>query len=343
MFRLQKSLLVATLGLASLACVGADPADETPDNLGPGPEADLSNLTVEDLDPDLARAGSTTPTTGELVGADELPANLREILDAWRQGGFVWEIKRGEVLASPDETEFLVNNLMLLLFDEARAMRSATAAAEADPSQRPVLVRLRSELSLCGEPAARALAETLGLGDDMLASMAIDILGQLGNDAAPAVAAMLDREAAVVRYRALGCLARLPGAGGREGEVIAALESVARGDVSEIVRVAAVRTLGERGLFSQAGKPAADVDFAPWSQAVAALLKDPSDAVRVEALGALGTLGDPRAIPAVIAFGESARGVEVTAARKTLESLTGQRLGTDFKAWRAWWAGREEN
>jgi len=333
MFDPQKRLASTLVCLLVVACASSKPKplDAT---VAPAPQADVSDLTLQDLDPDLAREAGAG--TGEVVKADELPENLRAVLDAWRQGGFVWEIKRSEVLSSKEETDFLVSNLILLLFDESRAMRRT--AGESDPSQRPLLVRVKSELTLCGEPGAAAVAELLGLGDDMLASLAIDTLGDMGSDAAPAVAAMLEREAAVVRYRALGCLARLPGAGAREGEVIAALQAVAKGDRSEIVRVAAVRTMGERGLFSQAGRVAAAIDFAPWLAAIEASLGDPASAVRVEALDALSTLGAPDAVPAIIDFGDRARGAERTAARRALESLTGAKLGTDFKAWKGWWA-----
>jgi len=151
------------------------------------------------------------------------------------------------------------------------------------------------------------------------------------------VVPMLEREAAVIRYRAIGALARLPGAGDDEPEVIVALGAVAKSDRSEIVRVAAVRALGERGLFSQSGRAAAAIDLLPWARALEACLADPAAAVRIEALSSLATLGELSAVPAVIDFGVGAEGVERTAARKALESLTGQRWGTNFSAWKTWW------
>lgn len=338
-----RTLRVALVCALVASCAGSEPKPDAASDAARRVPVDLSDLTVKDFSPDAARAKDGAPSAGagEVVGTDELPENFRAILDAWHAGGFVWEIKRSEVLSDPAETDFLVSNLILLLFDEARDLRRAAEGSEGDPSKRRSLERVKGELRLCGAPAALSLAYTLGLGDDMLATLAVEVLTGMGASAAPAVVTMLDRDEAVTRYRAVCALARLPGAGDEEPDVIAALASSAHSDRSEIVRVAATRALGERGLFSQSGRAAASVDLAPWARALEACLADPAGSVRAEALAALSTLGDGSCVPAVIDFGAAAKATERTAARKTLESVTGQHFGTDFAAWKGWWKGQE--
>ena len=314
---------LALLGFLAVAACQSAGTDET-----------IDGLTTDDL----VIGGDGAEDTGKVVGVKELPPRFQAILDAWKAGGFVWEVKRSEVLSDPEETRFLVDNLVLAMFDEARSMQRAQSEFIPAKQFERSLARIKSELAACGPVAAQAMAEILAVGDDFASAMARDVLSNLSADAAPAVAALLDRDKAVVRYRALEALSKLPNARAGEPAVLARLAEVAQDDRAEVVRAQACTTLGERGLFSQSGRTLAQVDFTPWARAIEGALTDDSEVVRKAALGALSYLGERSSVPAVIAAGERGVDLERTAARKALESITGQRFGLDWKAWKQWWA-----
>lgn len=317
---LQTLALLGPLALAACQSAGTDDT--------------VDGLTTDDL----VLGGNGSEDTGKVVGVEELPPRFQEILDAWKAGGFVWEIKRSEVLSDPEETRFLVDNLVLAMFDEARSMQRAQSEFIPAKKFEQSLARIKGELAACGPVAAQAMAEILAVGDDFASAMARDVLSNLSADAAPAVVQLLDRDKAVVRYRALEALSGLPNAREGEAAVLARLADVAHNDRAEVVRAQACTTMGERGLFSQSGRTMAQVDFKPWARAIEGALTDKSEEVRKAALGALSYLGERTSVPAVVAAGERGSDLERTAARKALESITGKRYGLDWVAWKQWWA-----
>ncbi|MDF1800798.1 MAG: HEAT repeat domain-containing protein [Planctomycetota bacterium] len=345
MWSTNSSALV--LVLVASACAGS-PSKGT----GADPEEQLA---VSDFRPDLVRTGAGSDA--EVLSVDELPEEHREVLEAWRTGGFTWAIKRGDVLSDPALTSFLVDNLLLLVFEEHQAIRGIAKAARASDAEvevqgdqlaarRAAYARARAELPRLGKVAAEAVAAATGLGDDTLFALVKDILADMGPDGAPAVAGLLQSPSALVRYRAASMLGRLPSAGLEEPEVYTALQAAAENDASEIVRVQATRALGERGLWASAGRNLTEVDLAPSRLALEACLDDDAEAVRLEAIGGLSLLGDRRAVEALLTFGRDARRDQrlrdLSAAGKTIRSLTGKDLGVDVDAWAAWWETNEE-
>lgn len=331
-------LRALALGLASLAACGGDTRTPAPD---PAEE-----LTTADFRPDLERESLDDATLDErVVSEGELPEAHREVLEAWRTGGLVWEIQRGEVLSDPGLTAFLVDNLLVVVIQEHNAIRRMVAGGggggEELAARRAAFARARGELPLIGAPAAEALAEALALGDDVLFTLVRDILEDMGADGAPAVAGLLDRDSALVRYRAALVLGRLPGAGEAEPAVGAALETAATGDDSEFVRVQATRSLGERALWSMTGRDLTTVDLTPARRSLEACLDDSARAVRLEALAGLDLVGDARAVEALVTYGRTAtreqRYEELSRAGRTVAALTGEDLGTDVAAWSRWW------
>ena len=316
------------LALALAACGSTEPAP---------PEGDLSR---EDLVVATADEGASA-NTGEVVGVAALPERYQEILDLYRTGGLTWTMERATVLSDPDETRFLVDNLILAMFEQARAIQRAQSQLASSKVPEQSLARVHDELVACGPPAAEALAEVLAVGDDFFAAMARNVLERMGADAAPAVAGLLQRDKAVERYRALQTLARLPGARDLEAGVCAAIRAVATGDEVELLRAEAAKTLGERGLFAQSGLAAGEVDFQPWIDALIVTLTDESELVRKEGLYGLSFLGERSAVPAVIAAGRSGTQLVQIEARKTLQALTGERFGLDWNAWQIWWDQQE--
>lgn len=68
------------------------------------------------------------------------------------------------------------------------------------------------------------------------------------------------------------------------------------------------------------------------------LLRDPSEPVRVSAAWALGEIGDCHAVPYLIEALGTADETERFLIHAVLMQITGQSLGQDAEAWRAWWA-----
>mgnify|MGYP002628451095 CR=1 FL=1 len=329
--RINVGLLL--LPLALLGCQGPGTAEAT--DVERGLDADDFVLGT--------REDSGRDKTGKMIAVGELPESHQSVLEAWKVGGFVWEVKRSEALADRELAAFLVDNLLMLLIDEYRAIKSGVhdQGGAANLGQGASFERTRAELILCGAPAAEALAETLAIANEAFAALSKEILMELGRDAAMPVAALLDRDKAAVRLRAAIALGRLPSAGADEGEVIAKMQATAMGDGSDIVRVRATSSLGERGLWAQVGLPSGSVEMEPYRSALEECLKNSSEEVRRTAASGLSTLGDQRGIPALIeaaaAAGKADRMVELRSHVSALRSLSRKNFGLDMVAWRTWW------
>ncbi len=336
--RSKRAFCTALLALAMGACQSPKPAAPTDVETG---------LDVDDFQLGVGE-GHSDQNTGGMVAVDKIEGKYSDLLMAWKQGGFVWEIKRSEALGDPELTTFLVDNLLVLLFEEYRGIQAAIAARGGAVSlaKNPTFERTREELILCGAPAAEALAETLALADDLLATLSKEVLMQMGPAAAPPVSVLLDREKAAVRFRAAESLGRLPSAGMTEGTVLERLGKAAQEDVSDLVRVKATASIGERGLWSQIGRPTDEINLEPYRLELEACLENSSEGVRIAAAKAMRSLGDRRGVEALIdaatSAGKADRTRELKAHADALASLAGVDHGWDMNEWRLWWRDNRE-
>lgn len=117
------------------------------------------------------------------------------------------------------------------------------------------------------------------------------------------------------RYCALYAAGRQPD----RADVLAALLV----DSSEVVRIRALRTLGNTDLtlLADAG----------------GLLEDPSPEIRLAAAGALGAIGSIDAVPWLVDRLAVEKGEGLWAVQDALERLTAQKFGGDGAKWTAWW------
>ena len=312
-----------------------------------GPTDVEAGLDIEDFQLGLGEEFGDT-NTGGMVAVDNLDEKYSDLLLAWKQGGFLWEVKRSQALGDPELTTFLVDNLLVLLFDEYRAIQvnSAVPGSVTTLARNPVFDRTCNELILCGEPAAEALAETLALSGDLMADLSQEVLMKMGAAAAPPVCALLDREKAAVRYRAASSLGRLPSAGMSEAAVLQRMGKAARDDASDLVRVKVTESIGERGLWSQMGRPTADIDTAPYRLELEACLANSSETVRIAGAKAMESLGDRRGIGALIqaaaAAGTADRTRELKTHADTMAALAGVDHGWDMNKWRLWWRDNKD-
>ena len=72
-----------------------------------------------------ADVGSNIDKSGGMIAVDDLPEEYRDLLEAWKLGGFVWEVKRSEALSDPALTAFLIDNLLVLLFEDFSSTQSS--------------------------------------------------------------------------------------------------------------------------------------------------------------------------------------------------------------------------
>ncbi|MFT5831616.1 MAG: hypothetical protein ACI9D0_002213 [Bacteroidia bacterium] len=331
--RPNRALCSALLTLVLGACQSAAPA---------GPTDVEAGLDIDDFQLGLGEDYSER-NTGSMVAVDNIEEKYRDLLLAWKQGGFVWEIKRSEALGDPELTTFLVDNLLVLLFEEYRKIQDGIASrgGAATLAKNEVFDRTCKELILCGPPAAEALAETLALSGDMMAKLSKEVLMQMGAAGAPPVSALLNREKAAIRFRAAESLGRLPSAGMSEGTVLERLGKAAQEDASDLVRVKATQSIGERGLWSQIGRPTDEINTEPYRLELETCLENSSEGVRIAASKAMRSLGDRRGIGALIdaatVAGKAERNLELKAHTDTMVSLAGVNHGWDMNKWRLWW------
>ncbi|HKJ24191.1 MAG TPA: HEAT repeat domain-containing protein [Myxococcota bacterium] len=263
---------------------------------------------------------------GEVVAVGDLPAAHREVLEAYGRGGQAWEAKRAEVLADPELARFLVDNLVVELVraHEATGGHDAARALAARSRARAELVRLE-------EVATPVLVELYERSDAVVASLVAETLVDIGRPAAVAAASLLDEPDPGTRRRAAVLFQSLPHAGRAEERIRAGLLELTE-DPVWFVRAEAGLCLGLRG--------ARDRETAPARKRLGQLLFDADPSVAEYAARGLGALGDPQAVPALIAGLRRARGEGevrlVQACGAALESLTGAHSG-DLAGWEAWW------
>ncbi|MCZ6598024.1 MAG: HEAT repeat domain-containing protein, partial [Planctomycetota bacterium] len=276
----------------------------------------------------LAACGSTANAPTELVPLEELPAEYRSILIAYGRGGPEWEELRPAILADPDRAGFLVDNLVL---EMVRAYQSSNLARLGQPDG--PYERARDELVRFADTSTPVLVDLLGAKDGVVPVIMGEVLKDIGRPCVLAVAGQLDLEDPNRRRYVVELLADLPHAGKEEDAVLSELAELLAEDREWIVRAQAARTLGFRGRRHVSTRTAC-----------AGLLRglvDEDPTVAREAAGALGTLADPEAIPAVLNYLERTeregdlRGNET--GQGALQALTGQRGRRKARAWRDFW------
>ena len=270
--------------------------------------------------------GSARPEP--LTKVSELPADQRELLMAYGRGGPEWDRLREEVRRDPERARWLCENLLLELF---RAYDNAHLAAMGET--RGPFERARDELVFFHEASLPLLAELLSARDGIVPVVAGEVLRRIGEDAVPQVAEVLDHEDPRARRVAAELLADLPNVGGEEDLLQERLAQAAQTDGEWIVRAQAARSLGARGANHRHTRVA--------REGLQVVLSDEDPAVAREGAQALGVLGDPAAVPALLNYIERAeRAADVRgfqAAQDTLKGLTGTRTSRDPRGWRDFW------
>jgi hypothetical protein len=265
--------------------------------------------------------------SARVVEVGKLPPGHQEVLRAYGAGGDAWEPMRERVLADPELTQFLVENLFLELVRAHRALGGVDGERALRARD-----RARFELAKLGASSAPTLAAALEVADDVTAELASETLGAIGRPALAPVVELLRSEKASTRQRAAYALARMSHGAREEPQIRAALIKAGR-DREWFVRAQAARALGARG--------ARDVETEPWRKALQALLLDEDEAVVEASASALVELADPLAIGVLIDV--LARNTDEGEARKfnALQSavvrLSGESPKPSIEAWRAWW------
>jgi len=281
---------------------------------------------------DSASAGSPKAapkdSTAHVVPLAQLPEAQKRVLTAYARGGDEWEREREDVLADPALTSFLVDNLIV---EMVRAHAGLTGAEPA--RSRRAFDRAVNELVRVGEPSLPQLVGLLEVSDGIVSALASYTLRQLGKPAALAVEPLLDSPNTETRRRAAAVLEKLPHTADNEPELRKRLVRLALSDPEWLVRAEAAQTLGSRGHNDRVSEP--------WRKALEECLFDSDPAVADAAARGLTTLGDARAIPALINSLErtaQAGNLRVFKATQTaLRALSAGQVQPDVAAWRKWW------
>jgi len=284
--------------------------------------------------------GSTTNQEGPVevvtrTDLDKLPIAHRELMLAWRNQTPDWPRQREMALDDPSLTRFLVENLMVELLAAWQA-GSFTRRGSSESGRYEVI---RRELWQIGAPVAEPMAELMAMGNGQGPAIAGDVLEGLGPAGVQAVSNHLLRtDGWSARGRAVELLARLPHGAEFEAEVQERLVELLHSDPEWIVRKHCALTLAQRSRrLGGAGAVTSDRALGALSRA----LVDPDPAVAKAAAVGLGSLGDVRAVPALINHLERIlRSTDLSHTRsvyRSLSDLTGMRDLRGTTAWRDWW------
>jgi HEAT repeat protein len=222
-----------------------------------------------------------------MVKPEELPAEHRAVLEAWRVGGATWEIERERVRGNAELERFLVDNLVVQLvrsFD-----RSALGSAVHPDTP---FTRAQAELLQFQATSLPVLVELLLVHDDIVAFLAADTLKRIGTPAVDPVAKKLDAPVPELRRRVVELLETLPESPTDETALEATLGRIVGHDDAWIVRAQAARSLGSRAARRADKRPAASV--------LTKALTDPDAEVQKASLQALVALEEPSSVPALI-------------------------------------------
>jgi HEAT repeat protein len=236
---------------------------------------------------------------------------------------------RQDVKADPDLARWWAQNLILELFRAYDSARIAPLGQARGPFE-----RARDELIYLDDAAVPVLVELLPAKDGVVPVVAADVLRGIGASAIAPVAGMLEHEEWRPRRVAAEILGELPYAGADEEALEARLARTAVLDTEWIVRAQAARSLGRRGLGHTTTVPA--------REGLIPVLLDEDPAVGREAAAALGALGDPLAVPALLNYLERGeRAVDARAqdaGRAALKAVTGKKIAGGAKEWRKFWS-----
>ncbi len=271
---------------------------------------------------------STEPEPAELTPVSELPEDYRELLHAYGRGGPEWAALREDVLRDPPRARFMAENLVLEMYRAYDQAELSRLGEERGPFE-----RARDELVHFGEPATPILVDLLSAKDGIVPVVASDVLARIGSPAVLPVLEVLEQGDARARRAAAELLGRLPHAGAGEDDVQRRLAVALTDDAEWLVRAQVARSLGSRGSAHRTTEVARE-GLQPG-------LADDDSAVARESAAALGALGDPESVPALINFLERTerrddpRGHE--AAQDALRKLTGEKAWKKSREWRDFW------
>ena len=276
-----------------------------------------------------ARHDSSDSSAVRPVG--DLPPEYADLWNAWLAQDPNWSERRAAALEDPALTRFLVQNLAREMIRAWRAGQLTTTRSE----RLGPFERARSELLRIGAPSTPILAELSSLAASDIAELCLQLLIAIGRPSVEPVLAQLERDdSSTARRRAAIALASLPPAGALERELRESLLGRAHGDPEPIVRGRALLALGVRA--------AADEDPRPTRRVLEQrLAEDDQTTVRAAAADALARLGDPWAVPALVAYYEEMSVAPdiggMRAALDALSALTGVEESLDARGWRDWW------
>ncbi|MDF1838626.1 MAG: HEAT repeat domain-containing protein, partial [Planctomycetota bacterium] len=224
----------------------------------------------------------------------DLPESYSKLWKAWLLKDSRYPMLREAALADPDTTRFLVENLIGVVLGELSSGRVLSGP----PGQPTSLERARLELVDLGAASTHALSEVLVLGSGLGPVAVEDLLVEIGGPSVdPLLAQLARKDSPVARRRAsrtLGEIAfqRIPA--NMTTEVVrTALAECLENDEDWIVRSQSALALASWGRSTPS-------DMADCSRPIVRALADEDDGVRKDVLQALGRLGDPRTIPALV-------------------------------------------
>jgi HEAT repeat protein len=275
------------------------------------------------------------PIPENRVRLGDLPESYAQLWKAWLLQDPRYSNLREQIRSDPRLTDFLVENLIGVVLGELSAGR-----VQSGPAAQPTsLKRAQRELVELGAASTFALSEVLVLGTGLGPVAVEDLLIEIGGASVEPLLRQLDRnDSPLARRRASRTL----------GEI--AFQRIPAGMTTEVVRAALAQHLQEDDdwiVRSQCALALASwgrstpEDMAVSSRQIVPALGDEDDSVRKDAIQALGRLGDPRVIPALVNHLErcinGGNMGEIVMAQKSLAALSGMKRTLTPAQWRSWW------
>ncbi|MCP5020464.1 MAG: HEAT repeat domain-containing protein [bacterium] len=275
------------------------------------------------------------PKQETMVRLGDMPESYAQLWQAWLLDDPRYSSLRNAAKQDPAQIQFLVENLIGVMLGEVSWGRVLSGP----PGAPTTLERARIELLNLRTASVVALTEVLVLGSGLGPVAVEDLLIEIAGPAVGPLLLQLARiDNAMARRRASHTLAeiafqRIP-AGMDTGPIRFALAERLHGDEDWIVRSQCALALAAWGRSTHG-------DMAETSRQIAPALLDEDAGVRKDAIQALGRLGDPRVLPALINHLErsinAGRMGETVTTQKTLSALTHSGRSHTPAQWRAWW------